>query len=627
MIVKNVEFNNYKQKGNYKLFDFDDHSTVNEIYFSDVKFKNLKEVKYDVFPIRTNNPEKPAIFNNVTFENVDLGLHALFAIRQNTTIKFTGDNYINRVQGYSPSNGINGNTYLTFMNNATSKVVIDGNFTLEDLTQNNSTNNNNAIFYGEAGNYEINGVLNIKNSTQSANNGSSWVFIDTGTQGGCNVTFNKDLNFNIIHSTINGTIDTTSLFSMTSGKITLNGDINIDELTTNNKFINILDTSDIEMSSGNISIKNSTANSQAIYIGKGIDIGANIEMSNVNASEIIKIVGDCNVTGSITLTNNTAKWNVFNVGGNLSLSNNSNLVVEENEIVRQENVSQGIVYIDVKNVEIKALGKVSIKNNKLTADQKGTINTHAGALFVPDDSYLSVSNNQIDISGNVTAGSNKDADEFTHLYGVFSNNVEGFVKLTGNFNQSVKMENIGYGSTDGYGIIVNNYTSQTPPAGITADKIKDNELAVKTANNTLWVMSSLPPHQHKTCGLQYGEACNDASHKGLSNSHELILYSKLASTSVIPTKGSVYLAENITLGSKLTLTNNMYICLNGYTLTLTEVDLAGYHIWTTNCKDDEANIKTTALTDNTHTLENGNVGSSCKRNYKYRVRYVDANRR
>lgn len=188
-----------------------------------------------------------------------------------------------------------------------------------------------------------------------------------------------------------------------------------------------------------------------------------------------------------------------------------------------------------------------------------------------------------------------------HVYGIVSENVDGFIEQLPNTKIDGKntcIENIAFidAQDTGSGIIYKNWTSENVRGfdellyrtSFTADTTR--HYVVRRMEGKDVVIAA--EHIHKICGISTKSECD---HIGI-NAHTkenrgFATYSELRSLDDFPTKGAWYLEEDYIKEMSITLTGDLYICLNGNKMKNITFEESEYKAYITTCQSDDLVIE------------------------------------
>lgn len=91
-------------------------------------------------------------------------------------------------------------------------------------------------------------------------------------------------------------------------------------------------------------------------------------------------------------------------------------------------------------------------------------------------------------------------------------------------------------------------------------------------------------HTHCVCGKDHRKIGN---HKGATEK----TFAEWTSTDSLPTSGAYYLTQNVTISGKVTLTEDVTLCLNGHMVTVSGIDIKGGTFTLTDCADQQGTIR------------------------------------
>lgn len=191
-----------------------------------------------------------------------------------------------------------GNMY--FSNNSSSTLNITGNVTLNNL----SSATNSYVYFGDQGDIDVQGTLDIINNPTSSNVGEFRVASNT------NSTVNIVGNVSVLN---NGVANYNRVYFYNSGNGTVDGTVNIDNTSTGSRgYVYVANgTNSSATFNSTVDVVNSGGNiTKQVYLGGQGDIVFN---------------GDVSLSNSSTATNSTCYFNYNNNSSNLY---NGNIVIE-----------------------------------------------------------------------------------------------------------------------------------------------------------------------------------------------------------------------------------------------------------------------------------------------------------
>ena len=183
-----------------------------------------------------------------------------------------------------------------------------------------------------------------------------------------------------------------------------------------------------------------------------------------------------------------------------------------------------------------------------------------------------------------------------HMYGIYSDNTNGFIEQTSGkiLAKQSEIDSIAFSSDKGYGTIYKNWTknnvsewtSSIYKSVFKADTTLNEELLVQMDGKNVVINKA---HTHKECGISTTSICQ---HTGIASHSEAIQYDSFTKEDEFPTEGAIYLTEEIENVGSITLTKDLYICLNGFNLKgIKFIGGEEYKVVITNCQDNEVEVK------------------------------------
>lgn len=310
----------------------------------------------------------------------------------------------------------------------------------------------------------------------------------------------------------------------------------------------------------------------------GVDFNirqATISITNntVNADSIIKAQGlRSTAIGMITISNNvlnrTINKNqaVIMLTGSGQYNNFSKLVIENNKIVGVNVVDNSrLSAFDLGNTEMIVYNQpIFIRNNKAYSDTGSVEST------------------------------------IKHMVGLRSNKTSGFMHLSNVFNLNSRIDSIAISTADGTGIISSSWgaVSDRSLANVvfTVDRYLHDDIVIEEDSAGRLLIAK--GHSHMICGEKATtSACIHTSgiHSNVDHMYEK-LTTGVANSDIrnyLNGKGKYagftnYIAldkDILITGGSLTLERDLYICLNGHSITGSFVNAGGnnYKVYITNC--------------------------------------------
>ena len=336
-----------------------------------------------------------------------------------------------------------------------------------------------------------------------------------------------------------------------------------------------------------------TMNGTAEIIGNE----ANIDSSNAGGrggGVYVFNGGSFEMSETAKITNNGASN-----GGGVGLYYSSKFTMSNTAKITDNNASYG-GGVFIRNSMFAMSGTAEISGNKATSDSGG-VRVLNGSFTMSDNAKIT-GNTAADTGGGVSVGTN----------GKF--NVSGAPSITGNKVDAGANNNVYLGNNrtitvtgalvEGASIGVSTEKEpamnapvtiaqgggdpQYPPTDEDAKKFSidagDGYEIILDSDNIVKLQKSVP-HTHYLCG---GAACNKAGHTCTDKT----TFNKWESTTTLPTEGTYYLTDKVTLTSTHTVTGNLVLDLNGYDITMSgegeAIKVTGTFTLT-DCKGGKAN--------------------------------------
>ena len=179
------------------------------------------------------------------------------------------------------------------------------------------------------------------------------------------------------------------------------------------------------------------------------------------------------------------------------------------------------------------------------------------------------------------------------------------MQVSSKFDTDSKIEKITFGSEDGKGKIMSDWDIEHVEditiynKVFSADRVRIETLQVLKDYHTIVIETE---HIHKICGISSESECR---HGRINSHNKAYEYNNIASNiSCIPKEGMAYIKENVTLSSSITLTNDLYLCLNGFNLTGISFVNNSYTVYITNCQEKDNSI---TVAENTYLANGGYI--------------------
>ena len=319
-------------------------------------------------------------------------------------------------------------------------------------------------------------------------------------------------------------------------------------------------------------------NNQAYYGGAGIAIA--------NSSSTSKYGTVFFYGGEIR--NNVAKnaSGTYSNGGGIWVGNNGKCYVTGGKITGNEGLRGGGIYCGT-NVTL------AVKNATVTGNRA----TELGGGVYMDTGLLSLQEEAV-ITGNTAVDAANNLFLTSSATGASANNLKGDamigVTLSGPRISAGKL-NV---TTASAGTDAKYFESDDPAYNVTL--VNDQVLLEKKPDAPVE-----PAHSHNGCN---DTACTD---------HAAITYEKWTSKTSLPTSGSYYLTEDVTVTKQTVMNGNLDLCLNGHTVTGYKggrilAANGGYTLTVSDCTAKTENGTYTAgkLTGAAHTAASNNSGGA-----------------
>ena len=534
---------------------------------------------------KTNETTIESNENDILFENVKTEVvtskGSINLVSNNVINITTQTNYINYLKFYNVKFKIKSNEIKDkYINIDRMQYIIDFIVSSSSIA-NIKTDNNSNIIYANATNINFNNVV--------VDNINSNNFIQTSYYS------NNNFKINIKNTNLTNSIFNNNIFDITNIDFSIDN-VKINNVVSNENFIYDNDTN------GTINMVDAVITKSTMKTMLKLE-SALLELSNIlidenTFDEKIFDIEKLNIKNKVNIVNNqidNTKNNIIKIDNDLIIEDNSNLTIENNIISRD--VTNSIQSILLANkYDINNNSKFEIINNKINCEKIGE--GVLSVLYIDNNQNISIGHSSINIYGNITTGNYK-SDIKNHLYGIYSNNENGFIKQktsTKFIATNSYVDNVAFGNDSGRGIIYTNWNSHTIDGYndylyqkvFVADILKSARLSV-SMNNSNVVIDSL--HRHKLCGVDVEVDCN---HKNISN-HNLLnngiaTYNNLINLQTSLVGGYYYIDKNYDNMININLTSDLYICLNGYNITNINFLGNGHNVYITNCQKKEVNI-------------------------------------
>lgn len=279
------------------------------------------------------------------------------------------------------------------------------------------------------------------------------------------------------------------------------------------------------------------------------------------------------------------------------LEDGADLSFRKNRLSVNTNNALQFIYIDGgSGIDMKGNSRFEMVENEMytylntNTTKKCLINLASGRKF-------SIASGSICIKDNITTGSYATHAN-NHFYGVISSNTACLIEQKPGYKMDTinsRIDLIFFTPTDGKGTIYKNWTKDTVQDWtknrykevFTADTFIHKELYVDMYHDD--VVIRYAPHVHKSCGIATDSICQ---HIGIASHSDAIEYDPWgALLGSAPTKGYYYLEKDYAYSGYIGITGNMYICLNGFSITNLYYRLNdnanNYHLYITNCSTEK----------------------------------------
>ncbi|MBR4313292.1 MAG: hypothetical protein IKP66_00095, partial [Lachnospiraceae bacterium] len=276
----------------------------------------------------------------------------------------------------------------------------------------------------------------------------------------------------------------------------------------------------------------------------------------------------------VDITMNTARNYVLKVEGETENRVVSGLLNIDNNIIINSGVEDVVNAAMYLNRDIELKGDISVSNNTFNL---GENIVYAGiylasSSFVVDDSYIK-------------SYSNKGNSSLYHVYNIEAN--ELFIREVGEgLDKENTVAEISLNTESGVGRVMKNTNSRELDEYkemFSIDKYKNSKLYFEIDEDNYLILTDV--HKHFVCGFR-----GECKHIDIASHSEIIFYEKNVSTVSIPTSGKAYLNGDTVIDTT-TLDNDLYLCLNGYNLTLNgNINMGGHSIYITDCADRKGEI-------------------------------------
>ena len=376
-----------------------------------------------------------------------------------------------------------------------------------------------------------------------------------------------------------------------NSKIVLSSTSIADRNVYYDKFINVMNA---ELAMFDVIIDNNIINNDSdvdmIYSNKNlllnnVNITNNIVPGNIiKTTDIVEIINNVNIKQNISTASNA---DIINSESDIIIYDESELNIDKNKLYRAKDNNQAVLYSD-GNIILNDKSKLNVTNNDLIVDNIKSNDKPVAAIIIPNDKYISLATSSIIVKNNKQVGRHS-SNVNNHMFGIYSFNDDGFIRQQQNskvYGNQLYMENIAFGNVTGLGIIYKNWTvdqvidfdENLYKKVYSADKTLHSGINVMMKEDNVIIGND---HIHKICGLATNSEC---VHNGIAT-HSSIVYEEYIVTDDFPTEGAYYLPEDIKNISNIELTNDLYLCLNGYNISNINFISSEYNLYITNCSD------------------------------------------
>ena len=407
-------------------------------------------------------------------------------------------------------------------------------------------------------------------------------------------TINEDVD--IYDNTLNGDnsiVNTTGVANI-EAKLNIYNNKNAGYIFTTTKALNINNELNIYNNESESTIFTTT---QALNINGALNIHDNIIKTK---GHVISSTAAVSFNGTPNIYNNVVTGgSVIYMGTNINIPTGKTLNIHDNSIVRTPDTTQAILHMSHANGVISDStdyqGDIIIKDNKFNIATAGTVSTFISAVYIDGKQKINLGNGRFEVRDNITTGEYADIDKYSHGFGMLSKNLDGFMlQHEGTtFDESkVYIENIAFDNPEGMGVVRMSWNaSDRYDNALKADTYTDPNMALRIIDSDLWIAGTNLPHKHKSCGLANDEECSDLTHRGITTNHESKFYASLKETDAFPTGGAIYLVASRSNIGNITLTSDLYLCLNGYGIDgISFSNTNSYTVFITNCQEQEVTV-------------------------------------
>ena len=315
---------------------------------------------------------------------------------------------------------------------------------------------------------------------------------------------------------------------------------------------------------GNLAVTNCDTTKEAVLTGgkdasilTGSDSTGKVELYNITVSGnsrtgssggAICLQGTTRLTMVNTkLLNNTAK----NGGAIYSSSTNAASITMTGCEVKN-NTATNIVSAIYLTKGVLTLNDTVIEGNKAT---KKAGNLSYGALFTPNNNYKIIVNGETRITGNTDKNDEAYNVVFQHTAGNQALITVGEQGLTGNALIGITMLGDRLSAGDG-----RTFTAKLNGADVASFFASDKtgyEIVVK--DDALY-LDDEAAHIHKLCN---DSACTE---------HGDVKFKEWKKSNKLPTSGNYCLTADVTVGSNISVSGTLNLCLHGHSITMTKAE-------------------------------------------------------
>ena len=326
---------------------------------------------------------------------------------------------------------------------------------------------------------------------------------------------------------------------------------------------------------------------------------------------------------------------IVEAGGKLSVSDNT---IYKNTDTGQYSGNTEIVYVG-GNQKFTVLGELAVNGNKIVNCGTNGAGSYMSALYLYGaNNSITVGNGKITVDNNSafsneagTTAANDRTYKNHHLFQVYSYNTKLVFKQADGtkFNTDSRMTVTMQGIAEGKVVDWNSSTTDNISAYSSIFKTDyfgdPDPMLVVYKNNSVMLVSSSNYHFHKICGAATNSNC---THTLVTTAHTDVEFSRLGATTSADTFVSLikgvsgnapeyfYLRGNITTSSEkeVALQRDVYLCLNGYSISGFRFSGNGRKIYICNCRDDKVSTIKNVLSTNLLFATNVQIYGSTRSN-------------